>query len=202
MSKRRQPGSSRTEPWASPRLAALNCSANPGLILIVTKIAYIQSPSQSRAPTEGGEEVDFAVLPHVFEEPELARLAIHHDGHARHDNVLFLVVEFRLQARKGALEVLNHLADRVARHVDLLLPPRQRLQAGGKPYVWHDDLPIVSAIGSAIFLQQGHQNTSWGHGERVESCTSSTIHRIGDRGQRWNDASFTHATHPVGMGGI
>src|SRR5436309_7982901 len=145
MSKRRQPGSSRTEPWASPRLASLNFSANPGLTLIVTKIAYIGSPSQSQTPAESGEEVDFAVLLHVLEEPELARLAIHHDGHAGHDDVLFLVVEFRLQARKRALEVVNHLADRAARHLNLLLSPRQVLQAGGKPYVWHDALPIIRA---------------------------------------------------------
>src|SRR5919201_317030 len=105
MSNRRQPGSSRTEPWASPRLASLNLSANPGLTLMVTKIAYIRSPSQSPAPAEGGEEVDFAVLPHLLEEPELARLAIHHNGRPGHDDVLFLVVEFRHQVRKGALAV-------------------------------------------------------------------------------------------------
>src|SRR5919197_6354472 len=128
MSKRRQPGSSRTEPWASPRLASLNFSANPGLTLMVTKIAYISSPSQSQAPAESGEEVDFAVLPHVLEEPELARLAIHHNGHTGHDDVLFLVVEFRLQARKDTFEVVNYLADRAARHLDFLLPPGQRLQ--------------------------------------------------------------------------
>src|SRR5438552_2890817 len=148
MSKRRQPGSSRTEPWASPRLASLNLSANPGLILMVTKMAYIGSPSHSHAPAEGGKEVDFTVLPHVLEEPELARLAIHHDGHSGHDDILFLVVEFRLQARKRALEVVNHLADRAARHLNLLLSPRQVLQAGGKPYVWHDALPIIRAVGA------------------------------------------------------
>src|SRR5262252_789609 len=162
MSKRRQPGSSRTEPWASPRLASLNLSANPGLILIVTKMAYIQSPSRSGAPAEGGEEVDFAVLSHVLEEPELARLAIHHDGHAGHNDVLFLVVEFRLQAGKRTLEVVNHLADRVAHHLDFLLPPRERLQAGGNPYLWHDDLPTV---GAAVFLQQGRQDASWRQGQ-------------------------------------
>src|SRR5574341_576990 len=110
---------------------------------MVTKIAYIGSPSRSRTPAEGGEEVDFAVLSHVLEEPELARFAIHHDGYAGHDDVLFLVVEFRLQTRKGALEVVNHLAHRATRHLDLLLSPRERLQTGGKPYVWHDDLPTV-----------------------------------------------------------
>src|SRR6516164_8255177 len=41
MSNRKQPGSSRTDPCASPRLASLNFSANPGLTLIVTKMAYM-----------------------------------------------------------------------------------------------------------------------------------------------------------------
>src|SRR2546427_4279965 len=139
-------------------------------------MAYIRSPSLSHAPAEGGKEVDFTVLPHVLEEPELARLAIHHDGHAGHDDILFLVVEFRLQARKRALEVINHLADRAARHLDLLLPPRERLQAGGSPYLWHDDLPTVRA---PVFLQQGRQNTPRGHGELVQPYTNSGIHCIG-----------------------
>src|SRR2546425_9266765 len=106
-------------------------------------MGYIRSPPLSLSPAEGGEEVDFTVLPHVLEEPELARLAIHHDGHSGHDDILFLVVEFRLQARKRALEVINHLANRAARHLDLLLSPRQRLQAGGDPYLFHDDLPTI-----------------------------------------------------------
>ena len=106
----------------------------------------------SRPAAQSGEEVNFTVLPDMLQQPELARLAIDYDSDTGHDDVLFLVVEFRLQARKGTLKVVNNLADRLTRHLHLLLPPRQVLHTGSDPYLWHDDLPVVRV---PIFLPQG-----------------------------------------------
>src|SRR5262245_6640979 len=64
MSNRKQPGSSRTDPCASPRLASLNFSANPGLILIVTKMAYMSSPSADIYYIRGGLYSLSLELPH------------------------------------------------------------------------------------------------------------------------------------------
>ena len=45
----KQAGSSRTAPWASPKLASMNLSRNPGLILMETNIAYMTPPRCCRA---------------------------------------------------------------------------------------------------------------------------------------------------------
>src|SRR5216117_3631143 len=62
MSNRKHPGSSRTDPCASPRLASLNFSANPGLILMVTKMAYMRSPFVDIGCTQEGTLLPNRVL--------------------------------------------------------------------------------------------------------------------------------------------
>src|SRR2546425_13341142 len=101
------------------------------------------SMGTSRPAAQSGEEVNFTVLPDMLQQPELASLRINHDGDTGHDDVLFLVVEFHLQARKGPLKAINNLADRLTRHVHLVLPPRQALHSGIDPYLWHGVLPLA-----------------------------------------------------------
>ena len=92
--------------------------------------------------------MDFAVVLHLLQEPELAGLAVHNNGETRHNKVLFLIVEFRLQAWEDPFEVLNHLAHGPTRHLHLLLPPGQALHAEGNPHFWHGELPVV---GGSLF---------------------------------------------------
>src|SRR5712692_1577043 len=103
-----------------------------------------------RPASQGREEVDLTVLPDMLQQPELRGLAIYHDGETGHDEVLFCIVEFHLQAREHLIKVVNHLADRLTRHVHLLLPPRQALHKGRDPYFWHDALPTIRTVGPIL----------------------------------------------------
>src|SRR4029453_6388117 len=134
----------------------------------------------------------------MLQQPELRGFAIYHDGDTGHDEVLFCIVEFQLQAREHLIKVVNHLADRSTRHVYLLLPPRQALHKGGNPYFWHDDLPTIRTVGP-ILLPQSLQDAAWRQRELVHAYTDGMRNGVRHRGQGWNDGRFAHAPHPKGM---
>src|SRR5262249_28341463 len=125
-----------------------------------------------RPTAQGREEVNFTVLPDMLQQPELRGFAVYHDGDTGHDEVLFFIVEFHLQAREHLIKIVNHLADRLTRHAHLLLPPRQTLHKGGNPYFWHDNLPTIRAVGP-ILLPQSLQDATRRQRESVHAHTYS-----------------------------
>src|SRR5437016_7817232 len=145
MLHRSRPLSARSKP-SSPRrasgsqhTASHQCGRRQaGKERIETRSGPLKCPA-----AQGREEVNFTVLPDMLQQPELRGFAIDHDSDTGHDEVLFCIVEFHLQAWEHLIKVVNHLADRLTRHVHLLLSPRQALHKGGNPYFWHDDLPTI-----------------------------------------------------------